>query len=35
VELAHFIEAMEIEHRGKQVGEEVKSSDAKDGELCV
>jgi thiol-disulfide isomerase/thioredoxin len=35
VELAHFIEAMEIEHRGKQVGEQVKSSDAKDGELCV
>lgn len=33
VELAHFIEAMELEHRGKQVGEQVKSSDAKDGEI--
>lgn len=33
VELAHFIEAMELEHKGKEVGEVVKSTDAKDGKF--
>jgi thiol-disulfide isomerase/thioredoxin len=32
VEMAHFIESMELEHRGKEAGEVVKSSATKDGE---
>lgn len=33
VELAHFIEEMEKEHKGKDAGDSVKSSEAKDGKL--
>lgn len=37
VELAHFIEQMEKEHKGKKHDDAVKSSEAKDGELmgCI
>jgi thiol-disulfide isomerase/thioredoxin len=33
VELAHFIESMELEHKGKDAKDDLKSSDVKNGEL--